>query len=63
MPTDPEDMPTIREILSSHGAGDYMEPDDFDQMLTELEYRDNVMRTDAVNYAIRKGYDKIITEV
>jgi hypothetical protein len=45
----PEDQPTINEILVDFGISYILGPIEYDQLLAQLEERDNVLRADALD--------------
>ncbi len=59
---DAADMPTIEEILDSYGVSDYLDSEQYAQMLAELRHRDNVLRTDSLKYVIDKAMKKIVEQ-
>lgn len=60
---DPEDVPTIGQILANYGIAEILGPVSYSLLRAELEERDNIMQTDALNYKIRKALDIIIAQV
>lgn len=63
MPFDPADVPTIAEILDEYGVSDYLEPSVLAELIDALSTRENIMITDGFDYKLRKGYDRIISQV
>lgn len=59
---EPADAPTIEQILDNYGVCDMLDPNLYSQLLSELENRDNIMRTDAINYHISKGLDRVVQQ-
>lgn len=52
-----DEMPTIEEILSTYVTPDELpDPKIYDNILAELQMRDNVMRDDAFSHGYGKGY-------
>lgn len=64
---DPADQPTIDQLLRDFGVNDFFSPEEYSELLTALEHRDNILRTDAAKYEARKkiiaALNKIIEEV
>lgn len=60
------DQPTIESILDNYGLSDILGHNDYGNLLSALQDRDIVMRTDAAKYEaqkmFRKGLDSIIEQ-
>lgn len=55
----PEDVPTINQILKDYGLNDILDPESYADLLAELQNRDNVLLSDAAENASKKTRDKI----
>lgn len=64
---DAAEQPTINDILKDFSIDAFLDMYEYAELLTALEHRDNVMRTDAAKHlakkSLMKALDKIIEEV
>jgi len=61
--TKPEDIPTIREILEDADISFFLSENEFEQLVSILEDRENRMVTEiGPRFIYAKGLDKIINQ-
>lgn len=59
---DAADLSTIEEILTDYGLDDILEPNLYQDLLSRLQTRENIMIMDAATYRVREGLDRIIEQ-